>query len=267
MVKVTESAPSTAVTSGQRTSGLRIAVLAVSVLQAASPAVFGLTGSSALDENGGGEPAIVPAGYAFAIWGAVCIAGVVYGMWQLPRGRGADEVKDALAVPMIIASTGFVLWLAAAASPLTAVTVPIFLIMLAALVVALRRLQRDPGSGSLSRGARALSAVTVGLYAGWTSAAVWVNLATVLADAGLHPEGAFAFVGQAAILAGATATLCAVAWYTGARIPYVAAGAWALVGVVVGTLGAGVPGLAVVAVSGLVALLFVSTARRFRRPA
>ena len=107
-----------------------------------------------------------------------------------------------------------VLWLAAAASPWSALTVPIFAVMLGALVVALRRLHLLPRSASLTRWGRVLTATMVGVFAGWTSAAVWVNLATVIA-AHWPTEEWIAWCGQTAILAGATATLCAIAAKTG----------------------------------------------------
>lgn len=241
----------------------RVAVLILACVQATSPLLFQLTGSSALDENQVGEIAIVPAGYAFSIWGLVCVAGVVYGVWQLRVGHRSDEVKDALTIPMGVAFSGFVLWLAAAASPWSALTVPIFAVMLGALVVALRRLHLLPRSASLTRWGRVLTATMVGVFAGWTSAAVWVNLATVIA-AHWPTEEWIAWCGQTAILAGATATLCAIAAKTGAQVPYELAGAWALVGVAVGSASAGVPSLAGIAAAGLAVFVFVCFRTRRR---
>lgn len=241
----------------------RLVVLGLAVLQAASPGLFALTGSDALDADAAGEPAIVPAEYAFVIWAPIVAASLVYAAWQLPRGREADGLKDRLAAPLAVTFGGFTLWLGFAASPVSWVTVPIFAGMLVALVIALRRLaEHDAAWRALPRWARVLVDVAVGVYAGWTSAAAWVNLTTAVAQSGATVSESLAFWGQVGALAAATGTLCVVAWATGARLSYLAAGAWALVGVIVGATQAGAPALAGVAAAGLGVFLLVVAARR-----
>lgn len=244
---------------------LRVTVAVLAALQAMSPGIFALTGSSALDADIPGEPAIVPAEYAFVIWGPIVVAAFGYAVWQLPRGRGADDLKDALAAPMAVAFGGFTVWLAFAATPVSWVTVSVFVVMLVALVVALHRLVRhDPAWRARPWWLRVIIDVAVGVYAGWTSAAVWVNLTTALAQSGVAVSDEVAFWGQAGALAAATGTLCVVAWATSARLSYLLAGAWALVGVIVGASQAGAPGLAGIAAAGLGVFLLVGAARRLR---
>lgn len=246
-----------------RPGALRVTVAVLAVLQAISPGVFALTGSSALDADIPGEPAIVPAEYAFVIWGPIVVAAFAYAVWQLPRGHGADDLKDVLAAPLAVAFGGFTVWLGFAASPVSWVTVPVFVAMLVALVIALRRLARhEPVWRALPWWLRVIVDVTVGVYAGWASAAVWVNFTTAVAQSGANVSDEVAFWGQAGALAAATATLCVVAWATSARLSYLLAGAWALVGVVVGASQAGAPGLAGIAAAGLGVLLLVGATRR-----
>jgi hypothetical protein len=246
-----------------RPGALRVTVAVLAALQAMSPGIFALTGSSALDADIPGEPAIVPAEYAFVIWTPIVVASLGYAVWQLPRGRGADELKDELAGPLAVAFGGFTLWLGFAASPVSWVTVPIFVAMLLALVTALRRLaEHDAVWRALPWWARVVVDIAVGVYAGWTSAAVWVNLTTAVAQSGTSVSESLAFWGQVGALAGATGTLCVVAWTTGARLSYLAAGAWALVGVAVGATQAGAPALAGIAAAGLGVFLLVAAARR-----
>jgi hypothetical protein len=110
--------------------------------------------------------------------------------------------------------------------------------------------------------------VLVGLYLGWTSIAVWLNLTTALAASGAPLDGPVGVGGQLAILVGATATAVTLVGWTRAQPAYVAAVLWAFVGAVVGAAGAGQPLLAAAAAAGgvAVALGTAVTVRRTRAP-
>jgi hypothetical protein len=55
---------------------------------------------------------------------------------------------------------------------------------------------------------------TLGLYTGWTSIAIWLNLATRMAGSGAPLTGTACTLGQLAILLGATATAAVLVCYT-----------------------------------------------------
>ena len=74
--------------------------------------------------------------------------------------------------------------------------------------------------------------------------AVWLNLTTALVGSGLPIPTPAAIMGQGAILAGAVGTAVAITWWTRGLLPYVATIAWALGGVIVGTVQEGYPVLA-----------------------
>jgi hypothetical protein len=139
-----------------------------------------VSGSGFLDADRPGEPAIVPAGYAFAM------------------------------------------------------------VMVAALLGALRIAfgARDEIAGR-SRLGRGLLWTGTGVYTGWASAAVWVNLVTALADSGASVTGSVGIAGQLAVLAGATGTACAIAWWSRGLAAYLAAAVRAFVGAAIGTSRAG----------------------------
>jgi hypothetical protein len=84
---------------------------------------------------------------------------------------------------------------------------------------------------------------TLGLYTGWSSVAVWLNLTTALIGSGAAPITTLAAIlCQAAILAGAVGTAVAITWFTRGLLSYVSAVAWALSGVIVSTVQEGCPG-------------------------
>lgn len=106
-------------------------------------------------------------------------------------------------------------------------TVAVFAVILAALLVAMARLRfAPPGPGVRLGGA------AVGLYAGWSSAAIWLNIVTTLPT-----RLAESTLVQCAGLVGAGLTAAAVLSLLRPSTAYPAAVAWALVGVGVSALG------------------------------
>ncbi len=225
-------------------------LLGTALAQAASPPVAGF------EQASGSDPVVVPPGPFFAIWGPVvlgCPAAAVYG---LPVRRATTDPWRRVQVPLSAAQVGFVLWLVAAAQA-PALTLPVFAGMLAALLVCLRVLVRTPAD----RGTRVLLGGSVGLYAGWSSAAVWVNAATLLPE-----QLADGTAVPGLLLAGAALTAAVVAWLVHWQPAYELAAGWALLGALVSSLGAGATVRGAVAGTGLVAVTAVALLAR-RRPA
>lgn len=222
-------------------------LLGTAVLQLLSPAFipFDLTGEATV---------VVPPGPFFAIWGAVtvgCLASAVRGF---PLHRALRTPWRDVQLPLSLAQVGYVAWLIAAAA-VPELTLPVFLGMLAALVPALRAVVRTPEDALT----RLLLGGSVGLYAGWTSAAVWLNAGVLVPDAGPAL--------LAVLLAGAATTGAYGARLFRGQAAYVLAVAWALVGVLISTVTAGEPALAGVAAAGLLAVLYsAATARRRLHP-
>ncbi len=240
-------------------------LVALAALQAASPLLFQLAGSDFLTADRPGEPAIVPAGYAFAIWGLVEVLSIGYAVWAFTTRRRSTLLKEQLAAPLAVVFAGFSLWLAAVVVEPRWTPVVIFVMMVVAL---LRALQVAIGARSeiagWSRLGRGLLWVGTGVYTGWASVAVWVNLTTALADSGAPVTGPAGIVGQLAVLAGATATACAITWWSRGLLAYVAAATWAFVGAAIGASGAGEQLLVAASAAGVVALLAVTVTRLVR---
>lgn len=164
-----------------------------------------------------GDPPILPAGWAFAIWGVIylwLLAMAGFGLWQ--RAEAADW--DASRVPLVASLAVGAAWLPMAqVSPIWA-TVMIWLMLAAALLAHARTPARD----------RWLLAAPVGLYAGWLTAASAVALGTTLAGWAVPPLGPQGWAVVCLVVAVAIALVM-----LGLRptLTYGAAMAWALVAV------------------------------------
>ena len=296
-------------------SGWRVALLVLALGQVVTPLVLTALGGGAFTSaNRAGEPAIVPAGYAFSIWSVIQLLAVLYAVWALPAGRPdaappagrlnatlpagrpdaapparrlsaglpagqpdaaqaaarpSAALRDALARPLCVVFAGFSAWLVAAELEPVWTTLAILVAMVAGMLVAMRRalVARAEIRGWGRYGAGVLGGL-LGLYLGWTSIAVWLNLTTALAGSGAPLDGPLGVGGQLAVLAGATATAVALVRWTRAQPAYVAAVLWAFVGAVVGAAGAGEPVLAAAAATGGVAVVAgtLLTVRRTRTP-
>lgn len=174
----------------------------------------------------GADQAVVPPGAFFAIWGLVII-----GSWAVAAvgwTRSGAPLVDAVAWPLGIAQAGFSVWLLFAHLRAThpAVeaigTVLTFVVMLASLLVALARLR------AVHAPFRTLVGGSTGLFAGWSSAAIWLNLVTVLPGA----LGDSAVV-QSLAVAGAAITTVAVIMTLRPAWTYPGAVIWALIGIAI----------------------------------
>ena len=169
------------------------------------------------------EPPVLPAGWAFAIWGLIYLWLVVHGAWGLVR-RADDIAWDRVRVPIIVALAIGVPWLAIAERSPVFATVAIWA-MLSAALAALHR--------TTTAKDRLVLAPAVAIFAGWLTAASSVSLGLLLAGYGVTGEIAAAWIGLAvaALIAGTVQLRLA-------RAPeYGLAVSWALVAVAVRNLG------------------------------
>ena len=252
----------------QRTRGgaaIAYAMLFFAVGQLISPVFNAVLGGSFTTADRNGEPPLTPAGYTFSIWFVIEVLSVAYAIFAVRRRSRADaDLIDRLALPLLVVFAGFSLWLVAAEVEPVWSTLIVIVIMFVALLRALRialaerhRIATWPRVGSV------LLWWTLGLYAGWISVAMWLNLTTAFAGSGAPVTGALGLAAQVATLAGALGTALIILRWTGGLLPYAVAVCWGLIGAIVGTLGAGQPVLVIAAVIGLI-MVAVATAV-FRR--
>lgn len=195
------------------------------------------------------EPPVLPAGYAFSLWGLIYLWLIVmagFGLWR----RREDAAWDATRWPLIASLAIGAIWLAVAvASPIWA-TVLIWAMLAAALVALLRTPDRDAW----------LLRAPVGLYAGWLTAASCVSLGTVLTGWAVPPLGP---TGWAVACLALALAIGAAILRARPSLTYGAAIVWALVAVTARD-GAGVAGLFAAGAAIAVAVLTVQRLREAR---
>ncbi|GFH37475.1 hypothetical protein [Streptomyces pacificus] len=244
----------------------RAVMLVLAVGQLVSPLFSRLYGGEFTTAGRSGEPPIVPVGWAFSVWTLVELLCLAYAVWALPGHRPDPDVRNRLAVPLSVVFAGFSCWLVAAEVAPVWGTVAVFAVMVAGLLramsVALDHRSGIAGWGPVPRG---LLWWMLGVYAGWSSIAVWVNLTTAVAGSGAPVDGAAGVAGQFAVLAGATATAVAVVRWTQGLLPYALAAGWGLLTAALGALGAGQPVLAGTAAAGLAVVAASTVWTRGRR--
>lgn len=195
------------------------------------------------------NPPVVPAGYAFAIWGLIypwLLASAAYGLFA----RAGDRSWDATRAPMIVSLAVGATWLAVAMQSAAQATVLIW-VMLAGALAAL-------GPAARAGADRWWLVHPLSVYAGWLTAASWVALG--LAGGG-YLGGAPALWAVLA-LAGALATAAAVQWRLPDAPGYGLAVIWALGGVVARN-GTDRPAIAALAAAGALGLA-LELVRRWR---
>lgn len=172
-----------------------------------------------------------PAGYAFAIWGAIYIGAMIYAVVQaLPRTRHLP-IFSAIGWHTVLGYGACCAWLFFARFGPVWLTVPIIAIMLLTIGRAFA-LSADAFHADKSL-PHLLTAVPLTLYAGWLSAATFVNAADVLPGYGFNRFGlrAEGFGRLTVLLAAGTSMV--LSWRTQAFPVYIGTVIWALVGIMV----------------------------------
>lgn len=176
------------------------------------------------------NPPIVPADYAFSIWGFIFPTSIAYGVYQaLPRQR-TNALLRRIGWQTAFAFGCITLWSVATLFDPLRYTVPLFFGALGALVYALYQTSRHP---QLTLAEQAFVLVPVSVYAAWCTVGTIANTSTSLAGLGytrlLLGEQTWAVV--MLVVAGLISSFTTTAGR--GNIPYALAIIWALVGVVV----------------------------------
>ncbi|MGJ9413315.1 hypothetical protein ACHAAC_11470 [Aeromicrobium sp. CF4.19] len=246
----------------QGTRPLAWAVLAASVLQVVAPVVT-INGPGSSPGGGSGpELLITPVGWAFSIWGVIYTLAIAQAVAVLVRGT--EGVPRRLQVAQLALYLGGALWIVLAALDSSTSTAAALLLMLLAAVVGVLTVGRTPMArdwfASLTRGA-------VGLYAGWVTAAFFLNVSTALVDLGAVEASDLPW--QVAVLVVAVVVLLVLTVAARGVPAFAAAGTWALVGITV--TGATNGTTTVVVVASISAVVLVGSAATLnlsgRRPA
>ncbi|NEN78681.1 MFS transporter [Nocardioides zeae] len=225
------------------------AVLAAAVLQVVAP-IATINGPGASPGSGSGaELLITPVGWAFSIWGVIYALAIVQAVSTMAKRDRRVPLR--LQLDQIGLYLGGTLWILMAALDSSTATFLALALMFGFAVDGVLTLART-GHELAPRGHRTLTRIAFGLYAGWVSAAFFLNLSTAMVGWGLVDADDVGW--QLAVVAVATVTLVALV-LVGRLAAYAAAGLWALLGIAVTGLSDGTDAVVVAASVAAVALL------------
>jgi hypothetical protein len=205
----------------------RIALLVIALIQAATPSLLFFNGFDA--ETGGPTP-IVPAGYAFSIWGVIYALAVVFaGIQFLPRAN--PQVFGRLVWPSAALFLLSSVWLVFARfGPLVA-TVPTIIVMVVVATWTLVRARER--ATQLAPYDRWITLALFGLYAGWLTVATFANMTEIGKVEGFGFFGLSLTQWSSAALVTGSILACVIAIRAGGVVSYTAAIVWALSAIMV----------------------------------
>jgi hypothetical protein len=238
----------------------QVAVVLAALAQIAGSALHPL-GLAPLSVGGRTEPVstpVVPAGYAFAIWGVIFLLGAVFAVWQaLPR-NAEDPLLRRLGWPVAATFAGNALWETLAQYGVGDVPLAVVLaVVVGTALIALRIVTGWPEPA----GARRWWTVDapVGLTAGWVSAALFANLSTAVKGVTRAPDGSVLWL----VLIGVAAVFAAVQVLRArGALAYAVGVAWALAGIAAANFVAENTPAMICAAVGLIVLAVATAAGR-----
>jgi hypothetical protein len=244
----------------------RAVVLFLAVGQLVSNLVFTLWSPTDLRSGTEFSP-LIPPGPMFSIWAVIIATSVLWAILQVRPSVIESPLRDRLVLPLSVVYAGFALWLAAASlgqdSPLTLV---VFVVIVSAHYLAWRRISAARAEIRLWRAVDRITLyVSQGLYAGWTSMAFFVNIATVAQAGGSPVDGAWGTTWQLLVVAAAAGTAVVFVVVSGGSLWYALASCYALVGAAISSSAGGFPALAVALGVGVVLVVGSTATVRFAR--
>lgn len=242
-------------TTTDRARGAAVLALAVVQLVVAWLGGSGAVGGSVGDVARSYPTPVLPAGWAFVIWGPIYLGFLGYAVYQvLPgqRGRAVHRATGWWLAGSAVLNMAWILLFSAGFVVLAEVLIVALLVVLARVF---GRLSRERAADTVERAALRFP---VALYTGWVSLAVVPGTAATGVRLGLPGDGALATIAAVLMLLVAAGIAASVITFGTAVVGYGAAGVWALVGIALNDPPAAV-GLAA-AVAAVVVLF--TTARR-----
>ncbi|GAA1749198.1 hypothetical protein [Aeromicrobium alkaliterrae] len=242
-----------------RTQILPWAVLGAALLQVVAPLVTLLGPGTSPGGGSGPDLLITPVGWAFSIWGVIYTLAIAQAVAELRAGTTGSSPRRQVA--QVVLYVGGAVWIGLAGLDSSVATAAALLVMAGAALVAVVAVVREPLA---PRWFSLLTRASVGLYAGWVTAALFLNLSTAAVDVAGLDAGRASW--QIAVLVVAAVTLVGFTVVTGGTLGYVLAGVWALFGITVTARSDGSDAIASAAVAGAVALAAAALVTRLTAP-
>jgi hypothetical protein len=237
--------------------------MALALSQLAAPLVANALAGDFLREGATNEALITPAGYAFSLWGLITLLCAVTMIAVLRFGLGSWWETAAL-VDASVVFVGFSVWLVVAAQDWLWVSVAVFAVMVSGLAHVVRLLVRRRHDLNCPKWLATLATATFGLYLGWSSIAVFANVAAALIAGGVSPTTVW---WQLVVLIAAAVSAIALTNMLNGTPGYVAGVLWALVAIAIGASERGSAALSATAIAAAVAVLGAAALALRRRRA
>lgn len=203
---------------------------ALAVSQLVAPAVVNALAGNFLQSGATNEALITPAGYAFGLWGVITVLCAVTAGAVVRYGLGAWW-ETSLLIDASVVFVGFSMWLLVAAQDWLWVSVVVFMVMVSSLVHIVRLLVLRRHDLTCPSWLAVLATVTFGLYLGWSSVAVFANVAAALISSGVSASTVW---WQFVVLVAAAIFVVGLTRLFRATPGYVAGSLWALVAIAIG---------------------------------
>jgi len=218
----------------------------------------GAAGGTPIQDAAGGALAadatpIAPAGPAFSIWSVIYVGLIAYAIWQLLPRQRSNPRQRVLGYPIAVTLVLNAAWILSIQFGALALSVPIIIVLLVALIYTFFLTLRSRPTGVLEA---TVADGTVGLYLGWVCVATAANITAFLVDAGFAGWGIPQDVWSVAIVAVAGAVGVLLAVRGRGRLAPAASLSWGLAWVAVGRL-AGEPFSIATGVAAIVAVVVV----------
>ncbi|AEV71559.1 hypothetical protein MycrhN_0930 [Mycolicibacterium rhodesiae NBB3] len=235
---------------------------ALALTQLAAPLIASTLAGDFLKSGATNQALITPAGYAFSLWGLITVLSAGTALAVLRYGLGSWWEASVL-IDASVVFVGFSVWLLVAAQDWLWVSVAVFAVMVSALIHIMRLLVRRRHDMTCPSWVAVLATITFGLYLGWSSIAVFANVAAALIASGVS---ASAPGWQFAVLVAAVAAAVALTTMLRGTPGYAAGVVWALVAIAIGAHNRGSAFLSTTAVVAVVLVVAATVAATRRRP-
>lgn len=170
---------------------------------------------------------IIPANYAFAIWGLIYLGLVAYGIYQLGPSQRQDPIIRPVNWLLILACVSQIAWIFLFTLQYFAWSILAMLGILLPLIGAYLVLRMD----DIDRKRRWYAAYPFSIYLAWISVATIVNVASALYVAGW--QGGLTNVAWTVIMIVVSAVIAAIAIVTQKDIPFTLVFVWAYIAIAV----------------------------------
>jgi hypothetical protein len=192
-------------------------------------------GTSIGSQSATSETPVIPATYAFSIWGIIFLASLIYAVYQALPNQRENKLFRQIGFMTAAAFFGNTVWeVVAQVISLNWPTAIIILFVLIPSLMALFRL--TDYKGPISTSDKIIAYIPVSALAGWVSAATFANISSVLKQLNYYPFNLSETALSIVILISATSLATAVLVRSRGNYLYATSIVWALVAIAVANI-------------------------------